>query len=74
MRADPQGLELARALLLDAQAVVRSQAIGSRTLHHATRLHWDVLVEVLAGEEALRQALDPLRVRMTKSDSCDRAG
>lgn len=59
--ADPRDLVLAHALLLDAQSVVRSQAMGSRTVHHTTRLNWDILVEVFGGEEAVQQAVDSLR-------------
>lgn len=61
VRADPDHPGLARAVLLDAQGVVRSQVMGNRRVHRTTRLNWEMMVEVLGGEDELRRAIETVR-------------
>ncbi|WP_406083576.1 KAP family NTPase [Micromonospora zamorensis] len=61
VHVDPKDTQLARALLLDAQSIVRSQQMGTRSVQKAVRLTWNPLVEVLGGEPAVKEAVDALR-------------
>ena len=62
VHADAKDLPLACALLVDAQSIVRSQQMGTRSVHKSVRLNWDILVEVLGGEHAVRTAVEALRI------------
>lgn len=62
VQADADSPALAKAVLLDARSVVKSQAMGSRATHRTTRLHWDMLVEVFGGEGAVKRAIETVRI------------
>lgn len=59
--ADPHNPKLAKAVLLAARSVVRSQGMESRKVRHTTRLQWDVLVEIFGSEDNVRVALGNVR-------------
>ncbi|MGC5055006.1 KAP family P-loop NTPase fold protein [Micromonospora sp. DT48] len=61
VHVDPKDMQLTRALLLDAQSIVRSQQVGTRSVQKRVRLSWNALVEVLGGEPAVKEAVDALR-------------
>ena len=61
IRVEPGQMDLFRALLLDARNVVTSQNAGNRAVRRTTRLHWDVLVEILGDESNLSTAIDGIR-------------
>jgi hypothetical protein len=61
IEVDPAQSDLVRALLLDARTVFRYQTISGGVVWRATQLHWDILIEILAGEENLRSGIDGLR-------------
>ncbi|SCF19265.1 KAP family P-loop NTPase fold protein [Micromonospora saelicesensis] len=61
VHVDPKDIPLCRALLLDAQSIVRSQQVDRRSVQKSVRMNWDVLVEVLGGEPAVKEAVDALR-------------
>ncbi|MBQ1054496.1 AAA family ATPase [Micromonospora sp. C32] len=61
VQVDPKNLPLARALLLDARSIVRSQQIGSRSVRTGVRLSWEPLVGLFGGEPAVKEAVDALR-------------
>ena len=54
--------EVAAALLRESLTYVQSQSIGSRAVRCEPRLAWDPLVDVLGGEEAVREALDTMTI------------
>ncbi|WP_329004045.1 KAP family NTPase [Kribbella sp. NBC_00709] len=61
VHADAGNSTLAKAVLLNSQSVVRSQAMGNRAVHRTTRLNWDMLVEIFGGEDEVERALDTVR-------------
>lgn len=61
VQADADNPALAQAVLLNSQSVVRSQAMGNRAVRRATRLNWDLLVEVFGGEDKLKLAIETAR-------------
>ncbi|WP_158441126.1 KAP family P-loop NTPase fold protein [Kribbella steppae] len=61
VQADASSPTLARALLLDSRSVVQSQAMGNRAVRRTTRLNWDLLVEVVGGEEEVKRAIETVR-------------
>jgi len=50
-----------RALLQSGKSVARSQSWDSHAVQEEPRLAWDLLVQVVGGEEALREAIQRLR-------------
>jgi hypothetical protein len=57
----PDEPAVTRQLLVAARSDTRSQSMGSRAVTRSPRLAWDVLVEVVGGEEQLKQSLEALK-------------
>jgi predicted KAP-like P-loop ATPase len=55
--AIPVAPELTLAIVLAARSEVKSQTVDSRAVRRSPRLHWDVLVELFDGEEALKRRI-----------------
>jgi hypothetical protein len=64
----PGAPEVTLALLRAARTEVRSQAVDSRAVRRAPRLHWDVLVELFGGNDDLRGRVERLRDVEHKQD------
>lgn len=54
-------VEMTSALLRSAVSGARSQAMGNRAVLVEQRLSWDMLIDVVGGEDQLRAWLEPLR-------------
>ncbi len=57
----PNSPQVTYALLKSARSDVRSQSLGSRTVHLKPRLAWNVLIELYGDEEILRDRIEQLK-------------
>lgn len=53
--------EMASALLRSAVSDARSQLTGNRAVHSDARLNWGALLNLVGGEDELRNRIEPLR-------------
>ncbi|MDX2008195.1 MAG: P-loop NTPase fold protein [Meiothermus sp.] len=56
-------------ILQSARNEVRSQSMGSRTVHRLPRLEWDSLIKIFGDEGELRERINRLRETMPKDDN-----
>jgi hypothetical protein len=67
----PDDPDVTRQLLLAARSDTRSQAMDSRAVTRSPRLAWDVLIEVVGGEEQLKNRLEALKAAGVMDDDSD---
>lgn len=59
----PVDAEFYAALLQAARSTVKSQSMGARAVRQEVRLHWDVLLELLGGDELQQMVTEVRRTR-----------